>query len=373
MSGSIFVMNRNGDVSELIESGYENENIFQELIEKYPGILGGDQMTPDEPRKWIFISREMGVPSVPDGGSQWFLDHLFLDQDAIPTFVEVKRSTDTRIRREVVAQMLDYAANATMYWPAEGIRTAYENNGGNLQDELDLTAEMEESFWEMVHSNLKSGKIRLLFVADSIPTSLRRIIEFLNGQMSETEVLGVEIKQFKDSSDMKTFVPRIVGQTVASSDIKKRPKAAWDRDSFMAQVEKLNGKEAVDVCERILDAFESYGCRIWWGRGKTHASFVAIFDGLEKNHMIAVYPSKKDTMIEIQFQHFKEPNDSMERKREIRQKLMEIDGIYISDDRLEKRPSFSWKLLKSDDEMNKFLIIFEKLIEEIKDYDISRK
>jgi len=54
----------------------------------------------------------MGVPSIDGGGDRWSADHLFLDQDAIPTFVEVKRSTDTRIRREVVGQMLDYAANA---------------------------------------------------------------------------------------------------------------------------------------------------------------------------------------------------------------------------------------------------------------------
>jgi len=40
------------------------------------------------------------------------LDHLLLDQDGIPTFVECKRASDTRIRREVVAQMLDYAATA---------------------------------------------------------------------------------------------------------------------------------------------------------------------------------------------------------------------------------------------------------------------
>jgi hypothetical protein len=38
-----------------------------------------------------------------------------LDQDAIPAIVEVKRSTDTRIRREVVGQMLDYAANSVVY------------------------------------------------------------------------------------------------------------------------------------------------------------------------------------------------------------------------------------------------------------------
>ncbi|MCO6480232.1 MAG: hypothetical protein J5I94_26570 [Phaeodactylibacter sp.] len=47
------------------------------------------------------------------------MDHLFVDQDAIPTLVEVKRSTDTRIRREVVGQILDYAANAALFWPIE--------------------------------------------------------------------------------------------------------------------------------------------------------------------------------------------------------------------------------------------------------------
>ena len=43
-----------------------------------------------------------GIPGNEDGAGRWSVDHLFLDQDAIPTLVEVKRSTDTRIRREVV-------------------------------------------------------------------------------------------------------------------------------------------------------------------------------------------------------------------------------------------------------------------------------
>ena len=51
-----------------------------------------------------------------DGVERWSVDHLLLDQDAIPTLVEVKRSSDSRIRREVVGQMLDYAANAVTYW-----------------------------------------------------------------------------------------------------------------------------------------------------------------------------------------------------------------------------------------------------------------
>ena len=69
----------------------------------------------------------MAVPSEEGGGWRWSLDHLFLDQDGIRTLVEVKRSTDSRIRREVVGQMLDYAANAVVYWPVEEIRSTFRS------------------------------------------------------------------------------------------------------------------------------------------------------------------------------------------------------------------------------------------------------
>ena len=122
MAGKIFALKDGGGLTELSPTQYSDEDFFQSLIERHPEILAGDQINPENPRKWLLISREIGIPAEQDGGPQWYLDHLFIDQDAIPTFVEVKRSTDTRIRREVVAQMLDYAANAVEYWPIDVIR-----------------------------------------------------------------------------------------------------------------------------------------------------------------------------------------------------------------------------------------------------------
>ncbi len=138
----------------------------------------------------------------------------------MPTLVEVKRSDDTRIRREVVGQMLDYAANGVIYWPAERLRADFETRCAregkeagevfreSLGDELDL-----ELFWDEVEQNLRSGRIRLVFVSDLIPAELRRVIEFLNERMSPTEVIGVEIKQYVGQGNLTTFVPRVVGQT----------------------------------------------------------------------------------------------------------------------------------------------------------------
>src|ERR1700676_3122460 len=115
MSGGIFLIQGNDELVEMKEQPYDTEAVLQELLAKYPNLLAGDQMDATAPRRWLLISREMGVPGEEDGSDRWSLDHLFLDQDAIPTLIEVKRSSDTRIRREVVGQMLDYAANAVVY------------------------------------------------------------------------------------------------------------------------------------------------------------------------------------------------------------------------------------------------------------------
>src|SRR5262249_49565633 len=161
------------------------------------------QMDGAAPRRWLLISREMGVPSEEEGGGRWSLDHLFLDQDAIPTLVEVKRSSDTRIRREVVGQMLDYAANAVVYWPVEAIRARFEEGcrqrGGDPAKELEGflgPGAGAEEFWQKVKTNLQAARVRMVFVADTIPPELCRIVEFLNGQMDPAEVLAVEVKQF---------------------------------------------------------------------------------------------------------------------------------------------------------------------------------
>jgi hypothetical protein len=82
----------------------------------------------------------MGVPGGTDEADRWSLDHLFLDQDGVPTFVECKRAVDTRTRREVVAQMLDYAANGIECWSMDRIRQAAAETakarGGNLDEDV---------------------------------------------------------------------------------------------------------------------------------------------------------------------------------------------------------------------------------------------
>lgn len=66
-------------------------------------------------------------------------------------------------------------------------------------------------------TNLEAGRIRLVFVADRIPSSLLRIVEFMNGQMDPCEVLAVELRQYLHQSGddtIRTLVPRVHGRTI---------------------------------------------------------------------------------------------------------------------------------------------------------------
>ncbi|MBI4523379.1 MAG: hypothetical protein HY695_06150 [Deltaproteobacteria bacterium] len=106
------------------EAPYDTEDILQRLLVLTPDLLPGDQISPDTRSDWLLVKRELGIPDEQNRGDRWSLDHLFLDQDGIPTFVECKRASDSRARRQVVAQMLDYAANGLVYWSIDKLRQA---------------------------------------------------------------------------------------------------------------------------------------------------------------------------------------------------------------------------------------------------------
>jgi len=204
MSDSIFLVGDDGALTEVVSTAYEAEADLQKLLADNIHLLPGAQINQDNPRRWLLIKREAGVPDHEGGGGWWSVDHLAVDQDAVPTFIEVKRASDTRARREVVAQMLDYAANGSMFWTAEQLRSWFEGDDpqGAMQRLMDLIGPSEaepadtgDAFWQAVGTNLREGRVRLIFVADEIPASLRRLVEFLNEQMPRVEVLALEIRQ----------------------------------------------------------------------------------------------------------------------------------------------------------------------------------
>jgi hypothetical protein len=375
MSGGIFLIQSGGELVEMKEQPYDTEDVFQELLAKYPNLLAGDQMDGAAPRRWLLISREMGVPGEEDGGDRWSLDHLFLDQDAIPTLIEVKRSTDTRIRREVIGQMLDYAANAVVYWPVEAIRARFEercrergaDQVKDLEAFLGIRSGVDE-FWQRVKTNLQAGRVRMVFVADKVPPELRRIVEFLNGQMDPAEVLAVEIKQFVGQG-LKTLVPRVIGLTAEAEKKKGGSGPAekqWDEASFLEALTQRHGPQDADVAHTILSWAKRNALRISWGRGAKDGSFFPMLDWKgNKNSVISVWTYGR---LEVQFQWMKEraPFDSEGKRQELRERLNRIPGVEIPADAITLRPRILLSTLTSKAALTQFLEVLDWFLQEVK-------
>jgi hypothetical protein len=220
MSESLFLLRNGAAPTKMNSSDFETEDSFQALLAKFPELLTDADFGENTPRRWMLISRETAVSDRDGGLVRWSLDHLFLDQDGVPTLVEVKRAVDTRGRREVVAQMLDYAANAVRWWKVDDLAKLFEQNcekeGASPQDQISKLLEIElpdtEAFWRGVQANLTSGRIRMIFVADRIAPELQRIVEFLNEQMKSATVVALELRSFASGSD-RILSPRLIGVT----------------------------------------------------------------------------------------------------------------------------------------------------------------
>lgn len=375
MTGQIYLLGDDAKLLEMRESPYDSESLLQELLAKYPNLLAGEQMDLAEPRRWVLISREFGVPGEDAGANRWSLDHLFIDQDGVPTLVEVKRSTDTRIRREVVGQLLDYAANAVSYWSVEEIRSRFqsqcEDEGASAEERLVefLGRDSEaDSFWERVKTNLQAGRLRMVFVADIIPAELRRVVEFLNRQMDPAEVLAVEIKQFVDPAQrLKTLVPTVIGQTVVA--LTKRSggtgkKQDITEEEFLEVVSSEGSSIRLAAAKAIIKWAESRHCILYFGRGSREVTFIpGIVQGTDtrfpislKHHGLCVF--------QMRFLVNHAPFNQPAVLAELQQQLEQIRGWNLRGG-MEGLPVVMLDELKTDQDREKLLNVLDWIYEKL--------
>ena len=274
MAERIYTRGEDGGLESLEEEPFATEDELQVLIAEHPELLDGQQMRPGDPRRWILIIREKGIAETSESVARWSIDHLIVDQDAVPTLAEVKRGSNPEIRRTIVGQLLEYAAHAAQTWTADELRRTFEGSttakGLSPVEVLGRLLQADEEpdvdgFWENVATNLAARRLRLLFIADEIPDPLERVVEFLNAQMPGIEVLAVEIKQFRGKST-QTLVPRVLGRTATAPAHRQGGRGQkLTRESFL---EEFTSDEARNAAERLLDVARESGCTFdWWPRG----------------------------------------------------------------------------------------------------------
>jgi len=346
---------------------------LQSLLLNNPELLPSEQIAPEDPPRWLVIGEEMPVSDPATGQKRWSLDLLFVDHMAMLTLVECKRCDDTRSRREVIAQMMEYAANGQHYWSADDLhRRALQTAGGpaKLAEWLEIQQGWEsiEKFFEAAAENLRMSRMRLIFFLEESPHELRSLVEFLNGQLKDTEVLLVEAKLYESSAG-RIVVPWLFGFTEKARVAKRESKAEAGKlrsnqgeSAFWEAIEKGDLSETVRSSVRRLvnslpsNAGENFS---WsWGIGaifmipavmKTRGLF-----GIERNGALRMFFGY--------WHEAKDPNVTPEQKRirlQLTRGVSEILGIEFSEQQLQNWPSI--KPEKWADKVAELIMLIKQL------------
>jgi len=259
----------------------DEDKELQTLLLNNFDLLPSKQIDAADPPRWLLVKREMPVPDPASGQERWSIDFLFVDHLAVPTLVECKRCGDTRSRREVVAQMLEYAANGHHYWTgSELARLAADAAGGSealtkwLQETRGTLKTIEE-FFAAVEANLRESRMRLIFFLEESPNELRSLVDFLNKQLNATEVYLVEARIYESAAG-RIVVPWLFGYTEQARVAKRESRAEVVRiggergeEAYLqALTQAVVDVESRAACELVLDSFphiQDANAHWYWG------------------------------------------------------------------------------------------------------------
>jgi len=269
--------------------GHTLEAALQRLLELHPEVVPGGQIDPgaEDPPRFALLRREMPIGA-------WSLDHVLVDQHGILTLVEAKLVANPEARREVVGQIMEYAANARDDWSGGRLRERaaefWQQRGRQVEDVLreQLGDDVDvEALWVAIDSNLHSGHFRLLIASDELRPEVRRIIEYLNGELRNAEVYGLELKCY--GTDEKTFVlvPRLVGRTQATADLKASDgaSATWTPDRLHEVYANVTDSTLRDRLFALLE-WAQHRASIITGATKTPTLGIK---GRAHNRLLSVY------------------------------------------------------------------------------------
>lgn len=243
--------------------GRTKEDLLQWIIADHPEVIPWELITDQSDVRVITVRREANVTP----GS---MDVLLLDSMAILTVVEAKLYENRReIRRMMVGQAIEYAANLCLEWNPDRIREEghlwwnQHQKGKEFEKAVmtDLGISEPGQFWDQLDQNLRRGNIRIMYICDRIPREVRRTVEFLN-HFCDFEVYGVEARLYEYEHHY-ILTPELIGPTAADKAAKEEerirkgpPLKRWTRDEFLAQIGEP-GTRARKVAEELLEFGES--------------------------------------------------------------------------------------------------------------------
>lgn len=200
---------------------YEGEQDLQKLLLSAPGVLSATQYGPE----FVLAVREFGLPG--SGAT----DLVGLAADGSILIAECKLAKNAQIKREVIGQILEYAA---YLWrmPVEEFASRFEGRlGGNMLTAIRERAEAQatqplewtdEAFIERLSATLDAGNFVLVIVVDEPNDELSQTIKYINdkGRRNGFLLYALQLLKFV-SGGTEVLMPQLHGASVEAIAEKK--------------------------------------------------------------------------------------------------------------------------------------------------------
>ncbi|MBW2037476.1 MAG: hypothetical protein JRI41_08375, partial [Deltaproteobacteria bacterium] len=255
------------------------ESWLQELLDNSPDLLPVNMIDDRIDPPLFSLGREITNPS----GA---IDNLFLSRSGHVVLVETKLWRNPESRRQVVAQIIDYAGHVRKWDYAKLCSLWSSRHTTTSSLWASVAPEEDEQDWvDRVSRNLEGGRMALLIVGDGIKSQTQQLADSVSGHADFPFRLGlVELRLYDLENNKILVMPSIIARTqeieravvrIVYSDGKypdvvvevpdsPRDRRSLSRQSFLVEIGRSTSQECADVAERILELLESSDLQIEW-------------------------------------------------------------------------------------------------------------
>ena len=319
--------------TEAVPVEYENEGELHRLIEGNPQLLP----LSGSPRLTVLGS---GVYL-----AGCYMDILAVESTGRPVIVEVKQESNHESRREVVAQLLEYAAvlkgidiDSLEREPLHSFLTnsGYESVFEAVTETYPGFTPDAESFHATMQEHLDRGDFRLVLALDEAPPGLQRIVAYLDAITIDVVTLDlVTIRPYVIDGTRVILSERIVPD---SEELALHPAPT---ESHASSVRTAGAKAfRHSISEVSGEAREGFDRLIAWAEGLAELPHVHLQSGMGIHYktllphvtwrnagLVAIYNSSQRPFIDLHWSVIEScAPDSVE---EIRRAVGETGGSYI--------------------------------------------
>lgn len=375
------ILVQDADGVRALEEGYASEAELQRFLMEHPDLMPLEEIRLGTP-PLLPIGWEVGVVS----GAE---DILYIDQNGLLTVVETKLGRNSEARREVVGQILEYAAQMSAWTSADVERQAEQFFASHKgpQEYWDLTLEKAlerfvqatgdvlaqagaeapaqlsyEAFLQAIQTNIDRGHFRLIIAIDEPPEPLLKTVEFVNRFSERFEMYLAQLKRFRDlAKKQNIFVPGLFGKVATTRS--SRGRTDWDESKFFEHLTARTDAQTVEYITEAYRRFEEWTDEQLWGTGTTGSFSLVLYTGYGRVNLAGI-TTRGDLYVNFGSLYGKNVDDDL--IRSFARRLSNVRGITLAADLHNKYPPIPKAVLRDADRREQVLSAIREVVARLK-------